>query len=174
MTRREPLPFDPIAEASRLWERELGPADDMAVVTSIMRVQQLVQAAVDAILKPRGLTFARFEALTLLMFSRSGALPMAKMGERLMIHPTSVTNIVDKLEQDRLVQRTPHPTDRRTTLVRLTAAGRRAARSAAADLTRSRFGLPADLAAPDVRGLTELLRTIRAGARDFDEPGQPA
>ncbi|GAC1332671.1 MAG: MarR family transcriptional regulator [Mycobacteriales bacterium] len=167
MTSRAPLPFDPIAEAARLWERELGPADDMAVVTSIMRVQQLLQAAVDATLKPRGLTFARFEALTLLMFSRSGALPMAKMGERLMIHPTSVTNIVDKLEQGRLVQRTPHPTDRRTTLVRLTPAGRRVARAAAADLTRDRFGLPTGTDPGAVHALTALLREIRAGAEDF-------
>ncbi len=34
----------------------------------------------------------------LLSFTRTGALPLGKVGERLQVHRTSVTNIVDKLE----------------------------------------------------------------------------
>ena len=75
-------------------------------------------------LKPHGLTFARYEALVLLSFSRRGSLPMRMMGERLQLHPTSITNIVDRLESDGLARRLPHPSDRRTTLVELTDAGR--------------------------------------------------
>ena len=51
-----PLPFDPIAEATRHW-RDRGWTDaapGMAAVTSIMRAQQIVQARVDAQLKPLG------------------------------------------------------------------------------------------------------------------------
>src|SRR3954452_9541680 len=95
----------------------------MRGATSIMRAQQLLLGRFDAILRPHGLTFARYEALVLLYFSRKGALPMRVMGERLQLHPTSVTNIVDRLESDGLVRRTPHPTDRRTTLVEITDAG---------------------------------------------------
>src|SRR3546814_8368731 len=87
----------------------------MAAATSIMRAQQIVLARVDEALKPFGLTFARYEALVLLTFSRSGSLPLGKMGERLMIHPTSVTNIVDRLEGQDLVRPVQHPTDRRPT-----------------------------------------------------------
>ena len=39
----------------------------------------------------------------LLSFTRRGALPLGKVGERLQVHRTSVTNIVDKLEADGLV-----------------------------------------------------------------------
>src|SRR3546814_15697858 len=88
----------------------------MAAATSIMRAQQIVLARVDEALKPFGLTFARYEALVLLTFSRSGSLPLGKMGERLMIHPTSVTNIVDRLEGQGLVRGVQHPTERRPPL----------------------------------------------------------
>ena len=68
----------------------------MAAATSIMRVQQALLAEFDAIVGRHGLTFARYEALVLLAFTRSGQLPMSKVGERLMVHPTSATNIVQR------------------------------------------------------------------------------
>ena len=86
-----PLAFDPIEEARGRWRPEVG--DAMAGATSLMRAQQIVLAAVDGALRPFGLTFARYEGLVLLSFSRNGSLPLGKMGRRLMIHPTSVTNI---------------------------------------------------------------------------------
>src|SRR4051812_3383064 len=118
------LPFDPIARAAELWSERVGPAGTMAAVTSIMRVQQVLQSAVDSALRPHGLTFARYEALVLLTFAKKGSLPMRVMGERLQLHPTSVTNIVDRLEKDGLGKRVPHPTDRRRTPVESTAEGR--------------------------------------------------
>ena len=86
-----PLPFDPIAEARRQWDlRWPEAADVMAAATSVMRAQQIVLSAVDDVLRPFRLTFARYEALMLLTFTRRGELPLGKMGDRLMIHPTSV------------------------------------------------------------------------------------
>ena len=123
MTSREPLPFDPILRAAALWDERIGPSRTMAAVTSVMRVQQILLSAVDGALRPHGLTFARYEALVLLSFSRLGRLPMRVMGERLQLHPTSVTNIVDRLQADGLVRRQPHPTDRRATLVTPTPRG---------------------------------------------------
>lgn len=160
------LPFDPIAEAARQWEHRFGPADDMAAVTSVMRVQQLLQAAIDRALKPYGLSFARYEALVLLTFARSRALPMSAMGERLMLHPASVTGIVDRLERDGLVMRSTHPTDRRTTLVSLTASGTELVGRATATLTDMRFGLRGTPPAA-VHQLTELLRELRQEAGDL-------
>ena len=95
---RRKLPFDPIDEAARQWALRWDGVDQMHAVTSLMRVQQLVLGQLDELLRPHGLTFARYEALVLLTFSRAGALPLGKMGERLQVHPTSVTSIVDRLE----------------------------------------------------------------------------
>src|ERR1700741_24311 len=68
-----PLPFDPIVRAAELWEERIGPSGTMAAVTSIMRVQQVLQSAVDGALRPHGLTFARYEALVLLTFAKRGS-----------------------------------------------------------------------------------------------------
>ena len=139
----------------------------MAAVTSIMRAQQFLLGEIDGILRPFGLTFARYEALVLLLFSRRGSLPMSKMGERLMVHPTSVTNAVDRLEADRLVRRVAHPTDRRTTLVEITGEGRTRAETATAALMDADFGLRG-LDRAQTAQLTELITALRHAAGDFE------
>src|SRR6185437_3112743 len=118
------LPFDPIERAAAIWERRFGESKAMAAVTSIMRAQQILLAELDGLLRPFDLTFARYEALVLLSFSRTGALPLRLIGERLMVHPTSVTNTIDRLERAELVVRRPNPQDRRGTLAEITPAGR--------------------------------------------------
>jgi DNA-binding MarR family transcriptional regulator len=166
MTARS-LPFDPIARAAELWSERIGPSTAMAAVTNVMRVQQIIQSAVDGALRPHGLTFARYEALVLLSFSRRSSLPMRVMGERLQLHPTSVTNIVDRLEKDSLVRRTPHPTDRRTTLVGITDAGKKLVTAATQSVTDIEFGLHG-LTGKQTEQLTELLTKVRHAAGDFD------
>jgi DNA-binding MarR family transcriptional regulator len=163
-----PLPFDPIVRPADLWEERIGESTTMAAVTSIMRVQQVLQSAVDGALRPHGLTFARYEALVLLVFSRRGSLPMRVMGERLQLHPTSVTNIVDRLEADGLVKRTPHPTDRRTTLAEITDLGRDQMKAATAAVTAIDFGLRG-LTDRQTASLTELLSRVRKAAGDFTD-----
>ena len=112
MATAQPLPFDPIAEARRQWTvNDWGEPAAMAAATSIMRAQQLVLRRVDSALAPFGLTFARYEVLALLALSRRGELPMGKIGVRLMVHPASVTNAVDRLAAAGLVRRVAHPTD---------------------------------------------------------------
>lgn len=167
MATRDPLPFDPILRAAEIWDERIGPARTMAAVTSVMRVQQILLSAVDGALRPHGLTFARYEALVLLTFSRVGRLPMRVMGERLQLHPTSVTNIVDRLQADGLVRRIPHPTDRRATLVEITQAGSTLQEDATKSVTEIDFGL-SGLSPEQESQLTELLAKVRRAAGDFD------
>jgi predicted transcriptional regulator len=121
VTRTRPLSFDPIEEARHQWILHGWPkaADGMAAITSVMRAQQIYLARIDTVLRPFDLTFARFELLTLLSFAKAGSLPMNKSSVRLQVHPTSVTNSVDRLEAQGLVQRLAHHTDRRTTLSKI-------------------------------------------------------
>jgi DNA-binding MarR family transcriptional regulator len=166
MASRDPLPFDPIMRAAELWGERIGPARTMAAVTSVMRVQQILLSAVDGALRPHGLTFARYEALVLLTFARTGRLPMRVMGERLQLHPTSVTNIVDRLQADGLVRRVPHPTDRRATLVEITDTGAALREQATESVTAIDFGL-GGLSAEEATQLTALLGQVRRAAGDF-------
>ncbi|MBE2314447.1 MarR family transcriptional regulator [Solirubrobacter sp. CPCC 204708] len=139
----------------------------MAAVTSIMRVQQILLARLNDTLKPFDLTFPRYEALMLLYYSRRGSLPLGKMGDRLQVHRTSVTNIIDGLERSGFVTREPHERDRRTTLAALTDKGRQTAEEATAVLNRIHFGTE-PLAAEELDAITRLLHRLRADADGFE------
>jgi DNA-binding MarR family transcriptional regulator len=160
------LPFDPIERAAQTWSQRIGPPHAMEAVTNVMRVQQILQATVDERLRPHGLTFARYEALVLLSFSKRGSLPMRMMGERLQLHPTSITNIVDRLEADGLARRLPHPSDRRTTLVELTDLGRERLTAATDAVTTADFGF-VGLGKDELVELSSLLTKVRRAAGDF-------
>jgi DNA-binding MarR family transcriptional regulator len=162
------LPFDPIARAGDLWERRWGRSPAMLAVTSIMRAQAILIAELDALLRPYELTFARYEALVLLTFSRSGALPLSKIGERLMVHPTSVTNTIDRLERQGYVRRRPNPRDGRGVLAEITESGRAAVEQATGDLTTAGFGL-GGYDSGELGAIFDVLRSLRVDAGDFQD-----
>jgi DNA-binding MarR family transcriptional regulator len=163
----QPMDFDVLAEARRQWEaRGWGAPAAMTATTSIMRLQQIILATVDEALRPFDLTFARYEALVLLAFSRTGALPLGKIRDRLMVHATSVTNIIDRLEAQGLVRRSAHPTDRRTTLAEITDDGRRVVDKATEAVSATDFGVGV-LTDDELDQVTALLRKVRIAAGDF-------
>lgn len=165
------LPFDPIERAGEHWEEAFGPSAAMQVATSIMRVQQLLLARYDELLRRYELTFARYEALVLLAFSRRGELPMRVIGERLMVHPTSATNIVDRLARQGYVRRRRNPSDGRGVLTAITAEGRSVVDLATKDLMAAGFGLDA-LDTADRDQVFDALRKLRLAAGDFTEADQ--
>ena len=135
---------DPIAQARQNWEAHgwEAAAAGMAATTSIMRAQQIMMARADAVLRRFGLTFARYELLMLLQFSRKGELPMGVIGKRLQVHPASITSATDRLERDGLAQRRPHPDDRRAVLVAITKEGKQRARRATSAMNTEVFTDP--------------------------------
>jgi DNA-binding MarR family transcriptional regulator len=165
------LEFDPIDRAGQLWKRQWPDEEPevyaaMRAVTSIMRAQQILIAQLDGLLRQYGITFSRYETLVLLVHSRAGALPLSRIGERLQVHATSVTNVIDRLEAAGLVRREPNPADGRGTLAVITDEGRRVAEKATADLNAARFGL-AGLDMADMNRTFDILRTLRQQAGDF-------
>lgn len=165
MPRELGLPFDPIERAGENWERTWGPATAMRAATSVFRAQQILLARFDEALRPYELTFARYEALVLLRFSRSGTLPLKVIGSRLMVHPTSVTNTVERLTAAGLVERRPNPADGRGILASITPAGRDVVERATADLVALDFGL-GDISDQRLDDLFETLREVRYAAGD--------
>ncbi len=160
------LDFDPLERAGELWQERIGDATSMRLATSIMRVHQILLSRLDGAMKQFGITFARYEVLRLLSFSSSGSLPLSKIGERLMVHPTSVTNLIDRLVADGLVDRNVDPSDRRRVLASLTPAGRKVLDEATAALTELDFGL-GGLSTDQQRTIHELLTPLRRD--DWDE-----
>lgn len=166
------LAFDPISEAHRQWVAHgwEESADGMAAITSVVRAQQLFLSRIEAVLRPFELTFARYEVLMLLLLSRRGSLPLNKIGSRLQVHPTSVTNAVDRLEAQDLIKRVPHESDRRTTLAELLPAGRELAARATKALNDEVFSRPG-MTTEDLRHLVEVLQRLRQSSGDFSAPG---
>ena len=167
----EPLEFDPIDRAGELWQQHWpgeapGVYASMRAVTSIMRAHQILLAELDAALRPFGITFSRYETLVLLVHSAHGALPLSKIGERLQVHATSVTNVIDRLEGAGLVRREPNPRDGRGTLAVITDAGRDVAAKATAEFNASRFGM-STVPRDDLDELFRILRGLRVAAEDF-------
>ncbi|MGV2984196.1 MarR family winged helix-turn-helix transcriptional regulator [Microbacterium sp. AGC85] len=170
MTNRGPLPVDPIAEAKRQWIAHgwSDAATGMSAVTSVIRTQQLLLARVERTLKPFGLSFARFELLRLLAFTREGRMPMASAIARLQVHPTSVTNTVNRLVKDGLVQRDPHPEDGRAALVTLTMNGSNLVEEATVALNEVFNSL--GIAPDETVVLVRILARFRKNAGDFRDP----
>lgn len=158
--------MDPIREAQRQWIAHgwEAAADGMALVTSLVRVHQLVMERIDAALRPHDLSFARYEVLRLLAFTQGSQLPMAKLGSRLQVHPASVTSAVARLEKQGLVRRTRSAEDGRVVLAAITGEGRVAVEAATVALNTEVFEKPG---IEDVRDLTTLLSQLRASAGDL-------
>ncbi len=159
---------DPIELARANWERAGWGrvANGMVAVTSVMRAHQILLARVENALRPYDLSFARYELLRLLAFSRNGALPITKASDRLQVHVTSVTHAIRRLESEGLVARLPHPTDGRTTLVQITDLGRATVEDATVTLNKDVF---ADIGISDdeSRALAMSIETLRRNAGDF-------
>src|SRR3954466_14703172 len=132
-------PFDVVEASRRVWLREWNPdaASGMAVFTAILRSFQLLDAEVHRVVRRHGLTFARYEVLTWLATDPESSLTLSWISKTLRIPPATVTNIIDRLESDKLVRRVPHPSDARTTLAVITARGRKLAENATRDLNES-------------------------------------
>ncbi|MFI5430272.1 MarR family winged helix-turn-helix transcriptional regulator [Aeromicrobium sp. UC242_57] len=128
--------------------------------------EQLHQRRLDAALKPFGITFARYEVLQLISFSATGRLPLSKIGERLMVHPTSVTNAMDRLESQGLVRRVADQTDRRRTFAELTDEGKRILAESTAAIMAIDFAI-VGLDDEQQDQTFELLRHVRSAAGDF-------
>ncbi len=163
------LPFDPVERAAQIWATRFGSSPSMAAVTSIMRAQQILLGTLDALLRPYDLTFARYEALVLLSFSRTGALPLRVIGERLMVHPTSVTHTIERLWRQGFVERRPNPADGRGKLAEITPAGRSVVEKATRDLMAAEFGL-SGYSPGELEAMFTLLRGLRLAAGDFTDP----
>ncbi|HVN51212.1 MAG TPA: MarR family transcriptional regulator [Acidimicrobiales bacterium] len=164
-----PAPFDVVEGSRRVWRARWGAeaASGVAVFTSILRSYQLLVDQVNEVMRTHDLTFARYEVLAWLATDPDSSLTLSWISTTLRIPPATVTNLVDRLEADKLVRRVPHPSDARTTLAVITPRGRSVVDGATRDLNErvySRVGLSFD----QREQLVALLTELRAHGNEFD------
>jgi DNA-binding MarR family transcriptional regulator len=88
-----------------------------------LRVTQLVERRIVAVLSRHGLTLPQFDVIATLRFS--AGVTQQELAERLLVTKGNVTGVLDRLEALGWVERRPDPQDRRANRLHLTAAGRR-------------------------------------------------
>lgn len=157
---------DPIEVArDRFARRGLGEPDLFLAMSSVMRVHRRMTSALEEALRPLELTTTSYMLLMTVRFSDEDAVTLVELSRALMVHPATVTLLVDQLETQGLIKRRPNPRDRRATLATLTPKGRRQLLRATKILETRAFGLP-DTNADRAKSIVEALRPARLAAGD--------
>ena len=165
-TRTRPGEFDPLDWVLEHWQAQDRPdAEHFLAVSALFRTHQAVTARQDELLKQFDLTRTGYLLMVTLFLSKDQSRPLGQLSKQLMVHPTTITLVVDQLEERRILARNAHPTDRRTTVVKLTKAGRDLADKVTAAMAKVNFGIPIphDMAVE----LVELLRNVRREIGDI-------
>lgn len=97
--------------------------DPLDLLRSLLHGGKALEARIDALLGELGLSSAKWNALRQLAESGDG-LSLGQLAEQLSCVKSNVTQLIDRLEADNLVQRVPDPEDRRSIRAELTAQGR--------------------------------------------------
>ena len=173
LTRKQQ--HDPVQWMRFYWEQH---SDDdpsaFLAMTSVLRLHHLMTATLDHHLRADfKISLTDYQILKALELSDTGTWLVSRLAWHLMVHATTVTLAIDRLEAKQLVDRQSHPNDRRATLVSITADGRQVADDATQSLRKQDFGLPG-LTASQARSLTATVARIRASAGDLDRAYGPA
>lgn len=110
-----------------------------------------------------GTTYSRMRLLGVLRCH--GPRIMSGLSGELGVTPRNVTALVDALEEDGLVRRKPHPTDRRATVIEMTEAGEKTCESTFVGHSEAVAELFDDLSEDERRGLLGTLEKLRGALR---------
>lgn len=158
---------DPVEWTRQHWaDRDLPSPEHFAAMAAVLRTHQAMVTEIDRRLKPLGLSRTGYLLMATLLISRDHTRPLGQLSRQLMVHPTTVTLVIDQLESRALVSRRPHPTDRRTVLAALTDEGMRTVTKANVDLAAAQFGLPG-VSEPLAQRVTGILRQVRNKVSDL-------
>jgi DNA-binding MarR family transcriptional regulator len=159
---------DPVDWVHDQWAAKGGAdPEQLAAATSLMRAHHLVTARLQDAIRPHGLTPTSYLMLVTLSLSDRGTRRLSYLARYLMVHQTTVTQMIDQCEKRGLVERRAHPTDRRTTLAVLTRDGRALLRRATKDAAAAGFGL-GEIDPATISELSASLRVVRHANLDYD------
>jgi DNA-binding MarR family transcriptional regulator len=116
-----------------------------------------------------GITSPRYSTLRLLYFAPNHQLAQGEIASELRTTPGNITQLVDGLQSEGLVERIPSPTSRRVTLARLTPKGVETAQRLVPEMLKLMESISAELSHDEKVQLKGLLIKLRAGIRAAGE-----
>lgn len=158
---------DPVDWAAHYWEQQGLEGDEtrFLAMSSLLRLERLVVDAVETELKKHELNLTDYLMLMTLQLSETGTRLISSLARNLMVHATTATLAVDRLENREMLFRSPHPTDRRATCVTITPKGRDIIAGATKALSDIDFGFRGSNPA-NVTKLMNALTAVRKAAGD--------
>jgi DNA-binding MarR family transcriptional regulator len=144
-------------------ERRYRGADRLAteVMINLLRAEGLASAELNRRFRTYGLSTATFNVLMILEGAAEPLCPW-QIGERLLVTRGTVTGLLDSLERAGLINRTPHPDDRRMLLIELTDAGRDLLNTVWAEHFPAEAEMAASLSEREKETLVRLLGKLQA------------
>jgi len=152
------------------WRRERPDLDvePLEVLSRVTRLGRHLDRARRSAFAEHGLELWEFDVLSALRRTgRPYELSPGHLLTQTLVSSGTMTNRIDRLESQQLVERRRDPRDRRGVLVRLTAKGKARVDGALADLLARERALLSALDVPQQRALADLLRTL---VLPFDHP----
>ncbi|MGH8929992.1 MAG: MarR family winged helix-turn-helix transcriptional regulator [Egibacteraceae bacterium] len=174
MTQLDELPAIPagqVAPGTHSLERkrialqqQTWPQCDPLLMQALIWLSRAFNAAANGqaeALRPFGLSPSAFNVLMALHNTPGHTLEPCQLAERLLVSRPSITGLLDTLQTKLLIERMPHPDDRRRVIVSLTPAGQSALEGAFEDHYREQQALFEDLTTRELSTLVVLLRRVK-------------
>lgn len=117
----------------------------------------------EASIEPLGLSLAKFGVLSKLV-AAGEPLPLSTLAEQCACVRSNITQLVDRLEAEKLVARVDDPHDRRSIRAELTAEGRRRQAEALGALEKAEEVLMGELSGAQKELLLQLIESFRGEA----------
>jgi DNA-binding MarR family transcriptional regulator len=92
---------------------------------ALLRTASVVSRALARVVEPSGLSLAQYNALRIIRGAGAGGIPTLAIRERMIEEGTTITRLLDKLEEAGLIRRERTVPDRRQVLCYVTPEGRR-------------------------------------------------
>lgn len=123
--------------------------------------EQVVGRLDEELRREHGISFGAYDVLLRLTGAPGRCLPMSELARRVMLSPSGLTRMVDRLVETGLVRRRPFEGDARVTLACLTERGRARVRAAAGTHLRGiREHFTGRLSESQLRNVASALETI--------------
>jgi DNA-binding MarR family transcriptional regulator len=161
----------PLDAETKVSERPADHEAELRLWLRLLTCTTLIEGEVRSRLRDTfDVTLPRFDLMAQLDKSQNG-MTLGELSQRMMVSNGNVTGLVDRLVDQKMIERRPSPTDRRAMLVNLTPEGRKTFRA----MARTHEGWIAEifegLTRNEMDSLMQLLAKIKAAARRAKQGG---
>jgi MarR family transcriptional regulator, organic hydroperoxide resistance regulator len=131
---------------------------------ALMRTASVVTRRLARIVEPHGISLAQYNVLRILRGAGAEGLPTLAIRDRMIDEGSTVTRLLDKLEQAGLVARDRSRPDRRQVLCTITTAGEALLETLDPELAAADEAVMAGLDQTQLAAFTDLLGIVRVSA----------